>query len=516
MKQIASMIHSYRTSLVESAAETFLTSSWSYDLTLPQATMKKIFGGIFLSLERDLTQESATELGHHLIQFYLKTLRNHPTLKQNFHAQLTIMGIARVVANHFLTFMPTSEINNFQEKFGIVQKIFDFTLIAISQWWGLLYDELRKGDQALINELKIVKNGLQHHLNIIYQIIRETPVGVVACDANLIVQHWNPMAVRLTGLTPMKILKKTVLDIFTNKSRDQFMQKLRSDRNWIPNLRLYIQPKNGNPVPVLVSISKIRNVHPGNIFYIINFQDVSDQAGFKSHVQRLNQLIAIARLSSSMMHDIRNPLNSIGLNIELLEQLFGKEGIDLSPDIQGLMNRVHQEIQQLSQNLNQYLSYSQLAQLQIEPLNLALQLATLIEELKFEAAFKNIQIIFQPIRKDCRIMGDWLQLRRVFINLIQNAVEVLQKGGEIRIKIYRRRKRVIINIKDNGPGIVLNRKGSVFEPFYTTKKSGTGLGLFIAREIVLAHRGRISYRSESGKGTQFTVSIAVFETNGEK
>jgi signal transduction histidine kinase len=101
-------------------------------------------------------------------------------------------------------------------------------------------------------------------------------------------------------------------------------------------------------------------------------------------------------------------------------------------------------------------------------------------------------------------------LKRVFTNLIQNSFEVLGPAGCIVISIRRRQKRLIIQIRDNGPGIDPNHLKKIFEPFFTTKPTGEGLGLFISREIVEAHRGRMAVQSVPDQGTCFTISLPLW------
>ncbi len=97
------------------------------------------------------------------------------------------------------------------------------------------------------------------------------------------------------------------------------------------------------------------------------------------------------------------------------------------------------------------------------------------------------------------------------MNIMQNALEVTNEAGEIFVSLYNRNKRVVVSIRDSGPGIPASQRKKIFEPFFTTKKSGTGLGLFISREIVKAHGGRIFHQASKSGGTIFTVSIPLIE-----
>jgi signal transduction histidine kinase len=180
-----------------------------------------------------------------------------------------------------------------------------------------------------------------------------------------------------------------------------------------------------------------------------------------------------------------------------------------------LFTKIQKEIAQLSKNLNQYLSYTQIAEIYPEPINFSDQLKLLIEDISLETASRKIQI---KLFKDSRhhvISGDWLQLRRAFMNIIRNSMEAYQEGGEIQIKLSKQKNRVIVAIKDFGPGISAEERKNIFQPFFTTKKSGTGLGLFITKQIVIAHQGRILLRSHLGKGTSFSISFPALKMTEE-
>jgi PAS domain S-box-containing protein len=505
----------HKKALVDTAFETLLTSHWVSDLDLSEQACRKIFSDIFTQIENDLFSEN-DQPGYYLSRFYLDAFQAKSELKQNFYAQLAFLGIARIIINHFLIHTIGEFASEFQNTLEKIQKIFDYTLISLSQWWGQLYQDLRNKDLQLINELNLVKDDLQKQLDVIYQIIRESPVGAANCDENFNVLFWNPTAVRLTGYTPSDILKKNIFTIFTDSSRDQLSGKIKPDRRRISNLRLYIQPKVGNSFPVLVSVSRLRYSRPGSIHYVLNFQDISNNAVVEKSKQRLNQLTTITRLTSAIMHDIRNPLNSIGLNVEILETLLKPDEQENSIRVQELLKKIEFEIQQLSKNLNHYLAYGHLTELYLEPFNLSDRFKSFLDDISLEATMKKIKIHFKSDHTETWISGDWLQLNRVFMNIMQNAFEVTSEAGDIYVGLYCRNNRVIVSIRDSGPGIPAAQRKKIFEPFFTTKKSGTGLGLFISKEIVKAHGGRITHQPSRAGGTIFTISIPVIEVMRDK
>ncbi len=508
MEDLETFIRSHKVSLIDTACETLFTSYWTFESEMKNRDCRLIFSEIFTQVERDLFGESNSP-HFNLTTYYLNALQNKPALKKNFHAQFALLGVSRIVLNHFVIHKvpdPKVDIQIFLEK---IQKIFDYTLISLVERWNEIYLSLREKDLQLIDELNLVKNDLQKQLDVIYQIIKESPIGAANCDKNMNVTHWNPMAVRLTGYSPGDIIKTSIFKIFTRASQLQLKTKLSSGKKKISNQRLYIQPKIGNPFPVLLSISQLRYPGLGNIHYVFNFQESGNNASLERSKQKLHQLATITRLTSAIMHDIRNPLNSIGLNMEIMENALDSGPQESEPKIRQLLRLVQGEIQNLTQNLNQYMAYGQLSELYLEPLNFTEKFLIFMEEIKLEAVLRKLKIEFHSTNHPERILGDWVQLGRVFRNLFQNAFDASTEGGVIEVKQSQRANRVLVSIRDYGHGIPESYRKKIFEPFYTTKSAGTGLGLFIAHEIMAAHGGRISYRPAKSGGTIFTISFKV-------
>lgn len=514
MTKLAALIRKHQNELIESALEALLISPWSTTHTLEIDPARQLFAGIFSHLALDIRSSTPKRISHLLSDYALQLYQKKPHLRQDLHTQLLLIGISRLVVNHFLV-RRAETLNEplSNAHFEVLQRIYDSTLISLSHYWGQQFQELHARDQNLIRELKIVKDGLQRQLNLTYQLLQQSPLGVIAVDSRLRVQHWNPMAAHLTGFQPPDILDRSVLTLFTAASQQLLEKKFAAPRGYHANLEVYIQRKSGSIFPALLSLSRTAEGEQARFRYVINFQDISERAAFQSSIQRLNQLSALSRLSSAIMHDIRNPLNSIGLNTELIEEALESPREGSSERIAAMVAATKRQLQQLRTNLDHYLTYTHLSHLKVEPFDLQVELARLIQETRLEAAFQAVSLLYQGTSSSCPVMGDWLQLRRVFVNLITNAMEATGVAGVIRVRLSRRGRRIAVSVSDNGPGIDREVERSLFTPFFTTKKSGVGLGLFICREITLAHHGRINVTSQRGKGTRFSISLPLHLTS---
>jgi PAS domain S-box-containing protein len=357
-----------------------------------------------------------------------------------------------------------------------------------------------------IENLKIVKSDLQKQLNLTYQLIKASPVGLAGCDSKLNVQLWNPVAEKLTGYKLSDIIGNSILAVFTLPSQNLIQNHFLSASSRKRRLKLNIQTKYGGIFNAYVSIIKLESTIKQKIQYTINFIDLGSEEILKSQLEKIEQLGAIARLSDAIMHDVRNPINALALNIDVLTQLLPAGSI-IDSNISTIIEKIDRQISTLSSNLNRYVGYSRITELKVDPLDIRDPLNELILETRHSLAGRQISLNYHRSRNKLMILGDWNQLNRVFRNLIDNAVDAIETKGVIDIYVKQRNNNIVVSIKDDGHGIEQENLPNVFKSYFTTKEKGNGLGLFIVREIIRAHNGRVYCTSSSGKGARFTVSI---------
>jgi signal transduction histidine kinase len=175
-----------------------------------------------------------------------------------------------------------------------------------------------------------------------------------------------------------------------------------------------------------------------------------------------------------------------------------------------------EEITRLDGIVRDFLDFSRPRALNVEPLQLASLLDETLELVGRRLEESQINVIRKYSADLPPIMGDGKQLKQVFINLLNNAAEVVPEGGEIRVLAasacdHDTRRMVVVRIQDTGPGMPEEVQKRLFEPFFTTKETGTGLGLCIAAGIMTRHNGRLVLESSTGQGTTFAIWIPAAE-----
>ena len=226
------------------------------------------------------------------------------------------------------------------------------------------------------------------------------------------------------------------------------------------------------------------------------------------------RLAAIGRLTSQITHEIRNPLSSLGLNIELLEDELRKPQADFT-EASSICRAITGEIDRLTSITDEYLRFARLPMPQKEPTDLNQLLDELVKFHRHELNRANVQVQLD-LRDDLPVIhADSGQLRQAILNLVRNAQEAMPDGGLISLTTRREGTHLAITVSDEGNGIEPEAVNRVFDPFFSTKPHGTGLGLALTRQIAVQHDGGIVCHNRESGGTVFTLTLPIpKETNG--
>jgi signal transduction histidine kinase len=213
------------------------------------------------------------------------------------------------------------------------------------------------------------------------------------------------------------------------------------------------------------------------------------------------RLAAIGRMAAHVSHEVRNPLSSIGLNVELLEE----ELRDASPETRELLAAVHKEIDRLGAVTEEYLRVARLPNPHLLPEYIADVVRGAVQLLRREMLAAQVGVELTLDDDLPMVAMDEAQIRQVLINLLKNAREAMPSGGVVRIEARKSPGGVELRLADQGVGMDAEQKERIFDLFYTTKQRGSGLGLPLTQQIVVAHGGHIRCESAPGQGTVFTL-----------
>ena len=223
---------------------------------------------------------------------------------------------------------------------------------------------------------------------------------------------------------------------------------------------------------------------------------------------RAEQLAAVGRISAQIAHEVRNPLSSIGLNVDLLEEALSKDGSTLEArEARDILAAIVHEVDRLAEITEGYLRMARLPKPSMAPEDLNEVVGSVLEFSREELERSKVKVIRRLDPAGPRALADEGQLRQVFLNLLRNSREAMPGGGELIVESRVANGHAEVVFCDSGRGMTSEVRERIFEPFFSTKEGGTGLGLAVSQQILQAHGGSISCHSSPQGGTTFVVRL---------
>ncbi len=330
-------------------------------------------------------------------------------------------------------------------------------------------------------------------------IIQNVGDAIIVMEENRGIQIFNHAAEKLFGLSQAEVLGRDFEAVFAR----EICSELREAKVQMQEIDCDIAGKHR-----FLLISRNEFTAPdGHRMTILVIRDLTRYKQMEAQIQRRERLSAMGQLASGVAHEIRNPLNAIGTIIQQLDRDF--EPRENGEEYHQLARLVYQEVRRINKSIENFLRFAR-----PEPLRLRkFSLRDFIEQLRaqYEGILREKGIQFS-VKLDWKGDVEWDpdKMKQVLVNLMQNAIEVLQEGNQIALHIAPNDKEeLIIRFRDNGPGMTPEVKKKIFNLYFTTKAQGTGIGLAIVQRIVDQHGGFINVESEVGVGTTFTIQIPI-------
>ena len=335
--------------------------------------------------------------------------------------------------------------------------------------------------------------------------------GVIAADAHGHITLFNREAQRLTDLKTSEVLGQPI-DVLPAPLTQALKTTIGNDLA-IRDRDLHLPTAGSHSVPIRLSSSIFRGRDGRALGAMIVISDMTTLKQLEEQVRRSDRLASLGTLSAGMAHEIKNPLVSIKTFAQLLPERY--EDPDFRTTFSSLIGH---EIQRIDSIVNQLLSFSRPPPALLAPTALHAVLAQALQLIDQPVRRKKLHLVrtFDALRD--HVNADATLLHQAFINFLLNAVDATGGGGSITVATHNVQPRragaptgIRVTIKDTGEGIAPENLSRIFDPFFSTKSDGTGLGLSVAHGIVTEHEGRIEVSSSAGRGTTIVIDIPLLE-----
>ena len=374
---------------------------------------------------------------------------------------------------------------------------------------------LQNFDKVSDNEKKKVFKRLStlwYSQNIIIENLEE---GIIAIDEKNAIQGINKKACFLFSI-PRNSEGKPLSKYMSSSDIGRSILELIKDN--ISDTKLLKDDENER----ILQINILPIGDSGRIIgTLIKAFDITKTYESAQKLKRAEQLASLTTLAAGVAHEIKNPLGSISIYVQLIDKIIKKNmdnDCQCYKDFKEYSDIIKEEISRLEETINSFLFSVRKLELNIEDVNINELILSTIAFLKYEIEKNNINIDIKFDKDNLILKLDEKYIKQSLINIIQNAIDAMSdnaddKKKEIFIKLRTVDNYAVISIKDTGSGIKEDTIGKIFEPYFTTKRHGTGLGLTNVVRIIEAHNGNVTIESEYGKGSEFIIKLPLQQEN---
>jgi PAS domain S-box-containing protein len=331
--------------------------------------------------------------------------------------------------------------------------------------------------------------------------------GVLVTDENHKLVFKNKPAERLMPFLSPDPLEKLVWSVVKDPEVSSFLKKSLENQERVENKEFTFDKGSENLIlsyclMPLVKDGKIQ----GNLLHI---EDISDRRRREARLRRAESLASLTTLAAGVAHEIKNPLGSIAIHIQLIQKTMKKREKLNKKMVDHHLKIVDEEIERLNGIIVDFLFAVRPMDTHLKPVYLNRIIRELLQFIHLELEEEGITII-EELSDGIPILNlDEKYMKQGILNIVKNASSSMPGGGILTVRTSREGDEILLDIIDTGVGIPEENLSKIFEPYYTTKEFGSGLGLTVVYKIVKEHQGEIALASKKGEGTTFTISLPV-------
>ena len=355
------------------------------------------------------------------------------------------------------------------------------------------------------------------NFQLLESIVNDSADVIFSLDENNCVRTWNQAAERVFGWQVEEVIGKPFTMLMPPEVlKTDEVQRIERDmqRDGHCNLETVRVAKDGRRVPVEVSVSLLRDPQGKPMGRSAILRDTTERKRLEEDKLRAERLAVIGAMSARLAHEIRNPLSSITLNIDLVGdeiEILAADKAGAATESRSLLRSIDSEVRRIQRVTEDYLQFARMPKPRRERISIndaILQGLSFMESLFAAAGVKVDAHLGESLPL---IAADENQLWQAVLNLVRNALEAMPDGGTLTVRTARARSGIALVIADTGKGMSEEERQQSFKPFFSTKPRGTGVGLPVVQQVVAEHGGTIRCDSSPGDGTTFTIELPCAE-----
>jgi len=349
--------------------------------------------------------------------------------------------------------------------------------------------------------------------------------GIVTLDLDGRVATLNPAAEMLTGLFGSEVAGRYCSEVFAHSPEvGEILMETLGSRAGLANVSLTLRRPNGSTLPIEMGTAPLRGLEGKDLGVVGVFRDVTVLRELEEQLRRSDRLAALGTLAAGLAHEIKNPLTSLRTFTRFMPRKFDDERFR-----ERFQRIVPEELDRINAIVERLLELARPARLTFQAARLPALLDRVLDLYAHQLEAKGIEVRREYARDCPPVQADPDALHQAFVNLVANALDAMDGGGRLTLRVgwhhgsdpllaarAASARRVKVEIEDSGIGIDASDADKVFNPFFTTKAAGTGLGLALTHKIVEDHQGRITFRSAPGSETTFRVVLPVTQTTPDR
>jgi len=372
-----------------------------------------------------------------------------------------------------------------QEDMSVFNILANQAALAVEN--SLFYEKTRKMQEQVVKAVNMSKALIETSIN-----------GFIYLDLSGRILDINSALCDLTGYTREELLKMRINDLEALQREEE----IRSNIETLPDkgfdvLETRYRRKDGVLLDVEVNAHYMNEYNGGILIFV---RDLTSQ----KKVEQSLRLAQLGELVSGIAHEIRNPLMIISGKAQLALMEPGVNG-----EVKEGLNIILDQCSRSSSIINRLLKFARPSRESIQDIRINVSLDSLLELLEYQYSLRNIKISRDYAKSLPLVRIDEKEIQEVIMNLLHNAADAMPEGGTITIATSRDRESVRVSVSDTGCGISNENLRKLFTPFFTTKETGTGLGLSVCYGLIKAHGGELKCESKLGQGTRFTIVLPI-------